>query len=145
MGTETVRRYLKKLYEKVVPPQWISPSAAEAAKFIKSASEKVNANDRLLDIGAGRSPWRSWFPQANYVSMDDLTAGEDIPIDVVGNATAIPIMDSSIDAILCFSLLEHVREPSAVLEESFRVLKPHGQLFITVPFGIRNRSTYAPP
>lgn len=56
--TEVVRRYLKKLYEKVVPVQWISPSSFEAARFIEFASRKVHANARLLDIGAGKSPYR---------------------------------------------------------------------------------------
>jgi ubiquinone/menaquinone biosynthesis C-methylase UbiE len=136
MGTETVRRYLKKVYEKVVPVQWITPQIFDIKKFIKFASKKVNANDRLLDIGAGQSLWKDLFSQANYISMDNLTVDEHLAIDVVGDACAIPFKNSSINAILCLSLLEHLQDPTAVLEECFRVLVSQGSLFITVPFGI---------
>jgi SAM-dependent methyltransferase len=68
--------------------------------------------------------------------MDNLTADEHLAIDVVGDATAIPFKDASIDAILCLNVLEHIQEPNALLEECFRVVTPQGQLFITVPFGL---------
>lgn len=43
--------------------------------------------------------------------------------------SAIPLEDSSVDAVISFAVLEHVRQPRAVLREMARVLKPKGRAF----------------
>lgn len=55
-------------------------------------------------------------------------------IDIVSDIVAIPEPDGSFDAILCSKVLEHVPEPTKVLEEFARLLKPGGTLILTAPF-----------
>jgi SAM-dependent methyltransferase len=43
--------------------------------------------------------------------------------------SAIPLDDSSVDAVISFAVLEHVLQPGAVLREMVRVLKPKGRTF----------------
>jgi 2-polyprenyl-3-methyl-5-hydroxy-6-metoxy-1,4-benzoquinol methylase len=43
----------------------------------------------------------------------------------------LPIADASIDIVVSFQVLEHVRNPRSVIREVFRVLKPGGLAFIS--------------
>ena len=52
---------------------------------------------------------------------------------VLGDAFSLPFRDGSFDVIFHQGLLEHFREPTAIIEEQRRVLKPGGLLVVTVP------------
>jgi ubiquinone/menaquinone biosynthesis C-methylase UbiE len=52
---------------------------------------------------------------------------------VRGNALALPFRSHSFDTALCFQVLEHVEEPSLLLDEALRILKPGGGLILTAP------------
>ncbi len=80
----------------------------------------------LLSIGAGVHRYR-----------DDLINLDIFPyagVDIVADATAIPIESNTIDAVLCEFLLEHVPHPTKVVEEILRILKPGGKAYIAIPF-----------
>ncbi|MCS6910403.1 MAG: class I SAM-dependent methyltransferase [Anaerolineales bacterium] len=47
--------------------------------------------------------------------------------------TAFPYADHSFDVVLCIEVMEHLFEPSFVLAEMRRVLKPAGHIIISVP------------
>ena len=51
----------------------------------------------------------------------------------VGSATAIPLDDRSIDVVVSFETLEHLREQREMLSECVRVLRPDGRLLISSP------------
>lgn len=55
-------------------------------------------------------------------------------VDVVADVHALPFKDGAIDAVVGEFLLEHVRDPQAVVREIFRVLKPGGMMYATTPF-----------
>ena len=46
----------------------------------------------------------------------------------------MPIKDNSYNTIIATEVLEHCFEPEILLKEIYRVLKPGGLLFFTVPF-----------
>jgi hypothetical protein len=50
--------------------------------------------------------------------------------------TALTIGDSSVDAIYCSHVLEHVADDRTAMRELFRVLKPGGWAAVQVPIGI---------
>ena len=52
---------------------------------------------------------------------------------LVANADNIPLPDSSIDKVICFELLEHVKDKDGVLREVHRVLKKSGLAIISFP------------
>ena len=54
--------------------------------------------------------------------------------DVLGDAEQLPIRSASVDVVLCFETLEHVRDVDVVLDEIYRVCKPGGMIFCSVPF-----------
>ena len=47
------------------------------------------------------------------------------------DATALPFRDQSFDTAMTIWMLEHVKDPSAVLQEALRVLRPDGLLLCT--------------
>lgn len=46
---------------------------------------------------------------------------------------SIPLLDSSLDAVICSEVLEHVNSPQESIKELIRVLKPGGVLALSVP------------
>lgn len=47
---------------------------------------------------------------------------------------ALDFPDGSVDGLICLDVLEHVAEPFKAIAEIKRVLRPGGQLLLTVPF-----------
>ena len=93
---------------------------------LRRFSESVPPGGRIIDIGSGS---RRFWP--NVVTMD-LVPRENV--DCVADAQAMPFRDGSFDAAVSFAVLEHVAEPSKVVAEAFRVLRPGGLVYIDVPF-----------
>lgn len=85
----------------------------------------------VVDVGCGQAPYRPLLTRATkYVGID---TGHDSMADVVGDAQRLPIVSGVVESILCTEVLEHVRDPDAVVAEVFRALKPGGELLLTAP------------
>jgi ubiquinone/menaquinone biosynthesis C-methylase UbiE len=50
-----------------------------------------------------------------------------------GSATAIPLPDGSVDLVVSFETLEHLREQDEMLRDIRRVLRPGGKLIMSSP------------
>lgn len=102
---------------------------------IKELSRFISG--RVLDVGCGQKPYRSLFEVEEYVGMDVGQSGHDHKneaIDVFYDGKVFPFEDNSFDSVISNEVLEHVFNPSEHLSEIYRVLKPGGNLLITVPF-----------
>lgn len=55
-------------------------------------------------------------------------------VDLVGDLHRIPLADGSLDAVICNGVLEHVEDPERVVQELWRVLRPGGRVFVSLPF-----------
>ena len=86
---------------------------------------------RVLDIGAGNQPFRAYLPDdVHYFAL------EVVPIpgnDVIASVLALPFTSETFDHAICTEVLEHVPEPAQALREIHRVVRPGGQVYITVP------------
>ena len=51
----------------------------------------------------------------------------------VANIVNIPFLESSLDAVICSEVLEHVDSPKQSVQELIRVLKPGGIMALSVP------------
>jgi len=95
----------------------------------------------VLDIGGKKANKRGQFDINNhkrnviYVNIDQSSSP-----DILGNASALPISNNSMDTVICSELLEHVPDPKAILLEAWRVLKKDGTLLVTTPFLFRIHS-----
>lgn len=83
---------------------------------------------RILDFGAGGSPYRSLFPCAQYQTADLAGSGADFVIQEDSSTNA---PDQVFDLVLSTQVLEHCRRPERYLAEASRVLKPSGRLVLS--------------
>jgi len=98
-----------------------------------------------MHVGRGHERLFSLCPSGYIVSVrggpmrerfDDINLNlSPMPkVDIVGDAASLPILDDSLDAVLCKAVLEHVPNPWAVIADIYRCLKPGGYVLIEVPF-----------
>ena len=107
---------------------WLENAAAHAARGI------------LLDYGCGGQPYRDLFSSKieRYIAADIAAAADTTPdlTFLPGERLALP--DHSVDTILSTQVLEHVPDHCFYLVECRRLLKPGGNLIITVPMQWRH-------
>lgn len=96
---------------------------------------------RLLDIGCGKMPYKKYILEHSgvkeYVGLDiedALEYSREVKADVLWDGITMPIKSSSYDCAFGTEVLEHCPQPEVVLREVYRVLKPGGVFFFTVPF-----------
>jgi SAM-dependent methyltransferase len=96
----------------------------------------AHVHGELLDVGCGRKPYRDFVRATRYVGVDiDTPASRALGCaDVFYDGETLPFPGENFDTVLCSQVLEHVFEPEAFLREIRRVLRPGGQLVLSVPF-----------
>lgn len=111
---------------------WTDPLHIARRLLFSTIKEHADyARGWVLDLGCGAQPYRKLFQHVDrYISID-LSPGSEI--NVRGTALALPFLDSAFHTVLCSEVLEHVPEPSKLLTEVERVLKPGGFLMLTTP------------
>jgi SAM-dependent methyltransferase len=96
----------------------------------------------VLDVGCGAQPFRSLVnPDATYLGIDTDAAkahfGYEMPNTTYFSGEVWPVVDSSVNLVLCTETLEHVLETRRFLAEAARCLVPGGTLLLTIPFAAR--------
>jgi SAM-dependent methyltransferase len=92
----------------------------------------------VLDMGCGYMPYKPLLlaPPSRaekYIGLDLQDNLYQKP-DLEWDGRTIPLAEASIDCVMATEVFEHCPDVEAVLREVFRVLKPGGLLFLTVPF-----------
>lgn len=102
------------------------------------AAEIRDCEGIVLDIGAAdRWVGRRLGARARYLALDfpaTAIALYGARPDVFGDACRLPLADASVAAVTCYEVLEHVRDPEALVAEVARVLAPGGVVEFTMPF-----------
>ena len=88
---------------------------------------------RILDVGCGGKPYRSWFGvETYYVGLDvDRRSSADF---VVSSNEHWPLLDVHFDVLFSSQVLEHVENLDLTLLEMSRVLKTGGSAVLAFPF-----------
>lgn len=104
---------------------------------------------RVLDVGAGKGHWTRTIasllsPGASVTGLEREAVwveaarsgppSKDITLRFdVGTAEALPYANDTFDVVTCQTVLIHVPDPRAVVEEMLRVLRPGGVLLLVEP------------
>ncbi len=97
-------------------------------------SEQAERGMRILDVGAGESKYRPFFPDSEYLGLDLAVGEADFGgLDAIADAHHIPLAGGCADMVLLMVVLEHVQNPLQVLRECRRVLREGGRLVALVP------------
>ncbi len=121
-----------------------SGRSTERARIWRAILEQVEAErpfgpgERVLDIGCGLDTVLDYVPDVIGVTLDSLMArlGE-LGLTRAARHTAgvfeeLPFRDASFDRVFLMNVLDHVRDPEGGLAEVARVLRPGGQLILSV-------------
>lgn len=121
-------------YHRTLDPAWeYYPTYIAKMRAVRRYLDALPKGVRVLDAGCGEG-----------VLVDEYAAGLDIVgVDAnyaservrEGSVTALPFADASFDRALCLDVLEHLtyEEQPRAFAELHRVLRPGGELFVSVP------------
>ena len=106
------------------------------------SKELPKLSGKILDIGAGESPWKYLLGKGTVYQGIDIQSASEFGMKKSGeviyyDGVAIPFPPDEFHAALCIEVLEHTHDPVMLLAEAFRVLKPGGKLILTVPWSAR--------
>ena len=105
-------------------------------RFVEGVARGLPENAAVMDAGAGECVYKRLFSHCNYKAID-LAVGENrwdyTNLHYVGALHKMPIKDGIFDAVLCTQVLEHLEWPRESVKDMYRVLKPGGKLYMTVP------------
>ena len=92
----------------------------------------------VIDIGGEQKSQRGFFRPPEKDAVKRLWYSVNITPDasphIYGDAHCLPLSSNSVDCVLCCEVLEHIKDPRQCCNEIWRVLKPGGAAFISVPF-----------
>jgi len=112
----------------------------------------------VADIGSGVT----FFPllvaksgmQVHCIDVDPVVA-HDLPLAAAALGVSgiqamtcegnnLPLLDASMDAVYCVSVLEHIPEFEITIREIARILKPTGKLILTIDLDLHGNSEIGP-
>ena len=114
----------------IPPPPRLKAEANRAGKFadrFHAMMAELPGDAVVLDIGGGRRQ----YPDPRYLNLEYARLSEP---DLLGDGTALPFRDATIDFVYTSGVLEHVRDPLRMGAEIHRVLKPGGRVLASAAF-----------
>jgi 2-polyprenyl-3-methyl-5-hydroxy-6-metoxy-1,4-benzoquinol methylase len=103
--------------------------------------EPYRSTGHLLDVGCGRGELAlragelGWDVHATEISASCVSLLRPMLGAKIhhGSLLDAPFPDSSFDVVVMVEVLEHLAEPAAYLEATFRLLRPGGAILLTTP------------
>ena len=108
----------------------------EIFKYLKNRKFK-----KVLDYGAGNSPYRKYVKCDEYITLDIAQNKKKNVNIIIKSNSKIPIKKNYFDFILLIDVISHIYDFDSVLKECHRVLKKKGKILIFTPFIYRENET----
>ena len=135
--------YLREMAERGYRPEKIGPFHEFMIPWLLSYYG-ISKEEVVVDIGAGQGHaliplYRTGWTRLVAVDSDDCNfelfknqyGARVLLCDV--EKQPLDLETSSVGVIICLHLIEHLRDPSNLLSECLRTLKPNGKLFVVTP------------
>jgi SAM-dependent methyltransferase len=121
-------------YHRSLDPSWeYYPTYIAKLEAVRRYLNALPPASRVLDAGCGEGVLVDEY--AGRLDITGVDANYSSANVVSGSVAALPFPDASFDRALCLDVLEHLQfddQPRA-FAELFRVLRPGGELFVSVP------------
>ena len=139
-AADTLNRY-QAHYPRRFPPACMTPARRRMLASAVARLHDLAGPGRLLDVGCGgghlvaaarAAGWRALGADISHAAC--VVAGASAPI-VQAGAENLPFRAGALDAVALVNVLDHTRQPRAVVREAARALRPGGVLVVRVPNG----------
>ncbi|MBU1660846.1 MAG: class I SAM-dependent methyltransferase [Chloroflexi bacterium] len=116
-------------------PLWpYLPVYLEKIARVRKFLDQLNPSTQIMDAGCGEGVLVNEYHQRGYniIGMDLNYSSERV---LTGNVLNMPYADSTFDVIINLDVIEHFHFPQQelIVKEFARILKPGGNLFISIP------------
>jgi len=91
---------------------------------IKDLRKNLNVEGLSINLGSG---------QDNYEGFLNVDLGNYEPVHLVADLTDMPLIGGSVELIASNSVLEHIYDYQAVIDEAHRILNTGGYFYLCVP------------
>jgi SAM-dependent methyltransferase len=120
-----------RLFPSLTNPNWLVLRERRRI-FGRWLAQLPSTNLDVLDVGGRLQPYRVLIADRvrRYIAVD---LRRTPLVDVMARAEQLPLIDAHFDLVICTQMLEYVAQPSLVVDEIYRVLKPGGKLLLSVP------------
>jgi len=122
-------------YHRNLDPNWLyTPTYLKKMKYVQNFLYTLPKDVRILDVGCGEGVLVEEYRKRGYdISGVDLNYESEYVS--LGNVLNLQYPDDSFDVILMLDIFEHLRleDQSKALSEIKRVLRPKGNLLISIP------------
>lgn len=121
-------------YHSVPDPSWeYYPTYIAKLEYVRGWLSALPGDTRVLDAGCGEGVLVEEF--ATRLRIEGIDANYSSARVRSGSLTALPFEEASFDRALCLDVLEHLtfEEQPRALAELHRVLRPGGELLVSVP------------
>jgi SAM-dependent methyltransferase len=112
----------------------------EARRELQQVVDRLSATQplrRVLDAGCGFELPLDFPPSVELVGLDSsaeaMAKNENLDDAIVGDLETVELDEKSFDAVLCWTVLEHLERPELALRNLAHALRPGGLLIIGVP------------
>lgn len=121
-------------YHRNLSPDWVYyPTYLAKLGRVRAFLSGLPATARVLDAGCGEGVIVEEF--ADRLQIEGVDPNYSSPLVHAGSLLALPFDDGTFSHALCLDVLEHLpfdEQPKAIAE-LYRVLRPGGELLVTVP------------
>ena len=121
-------------YHRTPDPSWdYYPTYLAKLDAVRRYLDALPPATRVLDAGCGEGILvEEYAARLDIIGVDANYSSERV---THGSVTALPLPDASFDRALCLDVLEHLsyEDQPRALGELFRILRPGGELFVSVP------------
>ncbi len=119
--------------EQSEPEVFYGAVAADTVRLVQRHTDLRNRS--VVDVGAGRLEYALAFRQAGAryvgVDVDAHSVSDERARGVMASGHTLPFADASVDVAISSNVLEHVRDPFAVADETARIVRPGGLLVVS--------------
>lgn len=127
---EVTQQGRERLFPSLTNPNWLV--LRERRKiFTRWLAQLPSTELEVLDVGGRIQPYRELIADRlrRYMAVDLRPTPL---VDAVARGEQLPLGNARFDLVICTQMLEYAPQPSLVVAEIYRVLKPGGKLLLSV-------------